>query len=164
MRSTLLVRCVLGLAAVLAGNACRSAGGDGYEGDGGGDVDPRCQSLCIIEEPEIEGAYDVCSEESAELCRQECAAYISGASALCAACLLEDACFDTACGASLVGDGPACDTEGCVINSEHGSCTYPVGDVAAMEDCIRQVFPRRTVSCETEYRPVTDCTEACRSE
>ena len=143
----------LGVAVVLLATAC---GG----GDGGGNVDPRCNSLCTIDEPEVEGAFDICSDRSAQQCKQECTVRIADANSLCASCLLEQACFAPACGAS--GDGPACDANGqCTVTGREGSCMYPAGDDAARDNCLRQVEPRRSVECTPEYRSVEECSAVC---
>ncbi len=123
-------------------------------------LDPRCQSICAIEEPYLEGAFDICSETSAELCRFECSARIELASDICALCLLEDAVFgDDDGGISL----DPCNAGSCTINGRGGSCTYPQDDQTAEENCLRQVHPRTEVSCDTEFAPVESCATFCDS-
>jgi hypothetical protein len=127
---------------------------------GGSSVDPRCVTLCIVNEPVVSGAYDVCSAGSVETCKQACDARIADVATLCASCLLEDACFAPDCGGASSGD--ACDGSGqCTVSGRTGQCTYPQGDTAAREDCLRQVYPRRTVECAAEYRPVSECAASC---
>jgi len=129
---------------------------------GGKSVDPRCVSLCVITEPDLAGAYDVCSAASTESCKQDCEARIAAVTTVCASCLLEEACFEPSCGAS--GADVFCDSSGqCTVTGREGDCTYPQGDQAAEDDCLRQVYPRRTVDCTVEYRPVADCSDQCGS-
>lgn len=129
-------------------------------GNEGAAVDPRCVSVCTIHEPEVAGAGDVCSATSAEQCQKECSAHVADVNSLCATCLLEQACFEPSCGP--MGNGNECDASGqCTVSGREGSCTYPAGDQAAREDCLRQVDPRRAVECSTEYRPVSECSDVC---
>jgi len=133
----------------------------GCTGSDGKAVDPRCVSICAIHEPEVAGAFDICSTASAEQCKQECTARVADVKTLCASCLLEQACFAPDCGDSGGGDSP-CDPSGqCTVTGRAGSCTYPAGNQAARADCLRQVEPRRTVECTSEYRPQAECNAAC---
>jgi hypothetical protein len=126
-------------------------------------ADPRCISLCTVGQPEVEGAFDVCSEASAEQCQQECSARIADTETLCASCLLEDACFAPDCGGS--DDPDFCDSSGqCTVSGREGTCTYSMGDEAARADCLRQVFPRRSVECTTEYRSLSECSAECTTD
>jgi hypothetical protein len=126
----------------------------------GGDVDPRCASVCAIETPEIDGAFDVCSGSSAELCADDCTARIADVSSLCAACLLEDACFSTRSCPSEGIDG-VCDGETCTVYGRDGECSFDQGDLEAEAECWRQVEPRREVECTADYRDPLDCAAAC---
>lgn len=124
-------------------------------------VDPRCEVLCVIAPPAIDGAGDICSQVSAEACIAECDARVADVPALCATCLLEEACFD------CEDDSPApvlCDPSGCVLSGREGDCTYPENDSAAYEDCQRQVNPLREVSCSADYRPVIECAALCEND
>lgn len=128
----------------------------------GGDdaaVDPRCESVCAIDEPPVAGAYDICSEASADQCRRECTARIADVATVCGTCLIEEACFAPDCGGDSPGD--FCEAGQCTVTGREGQCTYPEGDTAAREDCLRQVYPRRVVECATEYRPVSECGASC---
>lgn len=149
----------LSLAFLLAAAACGGDDGDG--GNDGGDTldgDARCVAICQIDEPEIEGAGEVCSMSSAELCVADCEARIADASSSCAGCLLQDACFGCD---GRIGDGDSCGPGGCTTSGPEGECTYPEGDEAAYEDCRRQVDPLREISCDAEYRDPVECGELC---
>ncbi|MBL4633028.1 MAG: hypothetical protein JKY56_04105 [Kofleriaceae bacterium] len=122
-------------------------------------LDPRCQSICIIDEPSLDGAFDICSEASAGLCKDECTVRIEEATSLCATCLLEDADFGVGIRA---GSSDFCDNGICQKIGREGTCTYTQGDDQARDDCSRQVFPRREVHCDTEYAPVLDCSAICQ--
>ncbi len=122
-------------------------------------LDPRCQSLCIIDEPSLDGAFDICSETSAALCKDECMIRIEAATSLCATCLLEDA--DYGLGPQFF-DIDLCGNGTCEMTGREGSCTYPQGDSSAANDCKRQVYPRREVHCDTEYVSVLDCSAICQ--
>ncbi len=123
-------------------------------------LDPRCQSICVIEEPSLEGAHDICSEDSAGYCKDECSARIELAASICASCLLEDADYG-------LDDGPGnsdfCENGQCEKTGREGTCTYPQGDDQARDDCTRQVYPRREVHCDAEFAPVLDCAAVCES-
>ncbi len=123
-------------------------------------IDPRCQSICVIEEPSLEGAYDICSDDSADLCKDECSTRIESASSLCASCLLEGADY----GLEL-SPRPSdfCENGQCEKIGREGRCTYPQGDDQARDDCTRQVYPRREVHCDAEFAPVVDCAAVCDS-
>lgn len=125
-----------------------------------GATDPRCQTLCAVKQPALSGAYDVCSDASAAACAQDCTARIAGQKTVCQSCLLEKACFKPGgCGATSSDAG--CNNGQCTITGRVGSCTYPAGDQAAADNCIRQVYPRRTVECAPTYRSVTECAALC---
>jgi hypothetical protein len=132
------------------------------DGDGNANIDPRCVRVCTHEASDIEGAYDVCSAGSVTQCQRECQARIADTETVCATCLLEGTCFggedDPTCRYMGVG---GCSSAGCTLSGREGSCTYPLGDTAAYENCVRQVYPRRTVECTSEYRPVSDCASLC---
>lgn len=147
--------------AVVAAAGC--GGGGGASGDGGsGNADPRCVSLCQIDEPSVEGAYDICSAESAALCIEECEARISDATSICASCLLENAYFGTGprgtedCRfAAACGGGTECTVRGAV------TCSYCSEDTASEESCLRMAYPRREVRCTPRFRPVAECAALC---
>ncbi len=123
--------------------------------------DPRCVSACTDDPPSIEGAGDVCTTASQVDCVDECEARIAGVMTVCASCLLEDACFDPkGCGPVIV-DPPNCDQTECTITGRNGSCSFPVGNEAAAEDCERQVNPRREVACTPDFRSTSECENVC---
>ncbi|WP_394849163.1 hypothetical protein LZC95_17160 [Pendulispora brunnea] len=134
--------------------------------DDGDASDPRCAQLCAIDEPSLEGAYDVCSEKSASDCRTECAARLSGTTSVCAQCLLEDASFGIGAQDGLgvsCGSGSAqCGSQSCTMTGRAGSCTYCGDNKQQTEDCIRQVEPRRSVECKTRYQSVSKCAQFCK--
>lgn len=132
--------------------AC-SGGGDPFT-----DADPRCAAICAIDEPAVSGAGDICSLDSAELCIDTCAVRIAGVDTLCASCLLEDAYFGTD---DVVLPGDYCDGQTCTMTGRAGTCTYPYGNETARQACMRQVSPRREVTCEADFRPVTECSSVC---
>jgi len=123
-------------------------------------ADPRCATICMIDEPSISGTGDVCNLDSAQLCLDTCAVRIAGVDTLCASCLLEGAYFSTG---GEVGDGDYCDGQTCTMTGRAGTCTYPYGNEAARQTCMRQVNPRREVACEADFRPVTECSTVCVS-
>lgn len=133
-------------------------GACGGDDDPLANADPRCAAICQIEVPSLEGAYDVCSTASQASCVDQCAARIDGVSSVCASCLLEDADFGTG---DDVTPGDQCESGSCTTFGRLGSCTYPEGNQAAREDCIRQVSPRREVACDVDFQPVTDCASVC---
>ncbi len=140
--------------------ALLAAGCGGGDGDSGEPLegDPRCVTLCQIDEPSPDGAFDVCSQASAELCVSDCEARIEGTESPCASCLLDDAYFDQP---ENVGSSPFCQAGTCTMNGREGECTYPEGDEAAEDDCYRQVSPRREVQCDADYRDPVECGSLC---
>ncbi len=133
--------------------------GSGSDADPYTDADPRCAAVCAIDEPAVEGAGDVCSEDSAAACVDQCEARIVDVSTVCATCLLEETSFgDEVLPGSHWCDG---DTLRCTIEGRNGSCNYSYGDQAGLENCLRQVYPRREVDCDVDFRPVNDCAEVC---
>lgn len=130
----------------------------GGDDDPFADADPRCRALCTIETPSLDGAFDICSTASAGTCVDLCEARIAGTETLCATCLLEDADFGTD---DAVSPGDFCENGTCTVLGRTGECTYPEGDQAARENCLRQVSPRREVACETEFEPVSECASTC---
>ncbi len=143
------------LLVALMGAAC----GDG-DSDEPLEGDPRCVTVCQIDEPSLDGAFDVCSRASAELCVSDCEARIEGTGPPCASCLLDDADFDQPENEDE-GSSPFCQAGTCTMNGREGECTYPVGDEAAKDDCYRQVSPRRAVQCDAEYRDPVECGALC---
>lgn len=123
-----------------------------------GGVDPRCESLCAVQEPSLAGAHDICSQASADRCKADCNARISGVTSLCATCLLEKAEFRVPPTSS---SGDSCVSGTCTTTGRAGSCDYPEGDTSAREACIRQVSPRREIECTAAYRPVDECASTC---
>lgn len=126
------------------------------------DVDPRCAALCTIDEPAVEGAFDVCSADGIDLCIATCESRIAGVASLCASCLLDDACFDPSCRGGVDGGDEGGGEDGvCFLSGREGDCSYTCEDQQAYEDCLAQVYPRRTVSCEPVFAPVVECAEVC---
>ncbi len=120
-------------------------------------ADPRCAAVCAIRTPSLEGAFDVCSMDSAAACLEQCEIRIADVATVCAGCLLERASFRT----DPIDISSDCTASGCIIYGRAGSCSYPPGNAAAEDDCLRQVYPRREVDCEVSFRPVNDCAEVC---
>jgi hypothetical protein len=127
---------------------------------GGSEPDPRCLAVCEIREPAVEGAFDICSQSSASACVDQCAARIEGVESVCGTCLLEQAYFGTG-----PDDGPngMCENGSCTMYGDDPgeSCTFDEGDQAAIEDCYRQLFPRREVDCSPSFQPVSGCSGVC---
>ena len=142
---------------ILAATCILPAAGCG-EDDPYADADPRCASICAIEEPAIEGAGDVCDLASARLCLDNCATRLVDVSTVCGTCLLEQADFGLD---QEVGDTDFCTETTCEMSGREGTCSYPTGDDAAREACERQVNPRREVACQAESRPVSECAAPC---
>jgi hypothetical protein len=130
-------------------------------------ADPRCEALCQIELPSTEGAYDVCSGQSAEACKAACTARIESASSLCATCLLEKATFtipasDGAAPAHCAPDTSGSCTDGtCSLSGHGGTCSFCSGNEQEELNCIKQAFPRREVQCTPTFRPVAECAAMC---
>ena len=132
----------------------------GGDDDPFANADPRCAAGCAIEIPELDGAYDVCTTASARTCVELCELRIADVASLCATCLLEDIEFGTN------GDdvsGGFCDNGTCTVSGREGDCSYPANDRAARDACMRQVYPRRELACEVEFRPVSECASVCGS-
>ena len=82
-----------------------SCGDDSDEGNGqadaggqvGADAAPsseeRCAAFCVAEEPELEGAYNVCSSDSIAACVQDCVLKIENKTWDCSACLMYNTKF-----------------------------------------------------------------------
>jgi hypothetical protein len=130
----------------------------GGDDDPYADADPRCAAICQVREPELDGAYDVCSTASARSCVDQCEVRIAGTPTVCASCLLEGAEFDAP---DEIGDGDSCADGTCTISGREGTCSYREADPAARDACIREVYPRREVSCEVYFRSVEQCTASC---
>jgi hypothetical protein len=135
------------------------AGNDGHVDTS--DRDPRCVAACPETMPEVEGAGAVCDAASRTQCLDECEARIAGLPSLCQSCLLEQACFDPDCGSGTIVTDSSCDQTGCTIQTQYGSCTYTPNDEASYDACLRQVDPRRDVTCQVEFRPTTECASLC---
>lgn len=137
-----------------------ACGGD----DGGGvdldSYDPRCVAVCTDNStPPLEGAGDVCNSAGRVSCLDQCEARIAGQANLCQTCLLEDADYGVP---SDDGAPILCENNQCTINGRNGSCTYPMTDNTARDNCIRQVNPRREVACEVEFQSVSECASSCQ--
>lgn len=150
------------LVAAIAVGALASA----FAGCGGGAADdPRCKSLCVIEEPSIEGAGDICSQASADLCREDCGARIEGVGSACASCLLEEARFSAESETGVGGpcdDSPECPESGlCTESGPGGDCDYCGDDAAAELACYKKAHPRREVECKADFRDPKDCSDLC---
>lgn len=146
-----------GLVALVAGALLlQGCGGDSdpYE-----DADPRCAAACAIVEPPLEGAFDICSRDSARDCLDQCATRIEDVAPLCATCLVESAQFG-----NEADGGPQtyCDYDRCwLMNTDGDYCEFPPNDQRAEEDCLRQLYPREEIACTVRWRPVVDCAEVC---
>ena len=139
--------------------ACGTSGGPG-------DLDldkrdPRCVAACPETMPQYEGVGRVCDSASRVQCLDECEARIAGLKTVCQSCLLEKACFAPGGCFGDVGDGSCTETT-CTLTSDFGTCTYPVGDQAAHLMCMQKIDPRRSVTCQAEFRPTTDCASVCQ--
>jgi hypothetical protein len=129
--------------------------------------DPRCTSLCTIQQPPVANAGDVCSQTSADKCLQECAARIEGKTAVCGDCLLQNAQFGNTTGGS--GPGSDCNSlstncpgaSECTMIGPGGTCTYCANDSAAEQNCYVQTNPRREVECPTDFRDPAVCSALC---
>jgi hypothetical protein len=121
------------------------------------DGDPRCASLCSIDVPPLEGAFDVCSEDSARSCFDQCESRIGDSTTSCSECLLQNAQFGAPIDASA-----DCDTGGnCTVQGHGGSCTYRADDDADRDRCTRIAFPRRVVSCPVIFETAFNCNAVC---
>ena len=133
-------------------------------GCGGGgldlaDRDPRCISSCTDTPPRIEGAFDVCNEASQISCLDECEARIASTTTVCSNCLLENSDFSPP--GSDGGSTVSCTQATCTITGRVGSCSYPVNDQAGEDRCLKQVYPRREVACQVDWRSTTGCASVC---
>jgi len=129
-----------------------------------GSTDPRCEILCEIEPPYIEGVGEVCSKSSADDCKRLCSVRIDGADTLCAECLLEDAFFgleySTYCEYEVdCSEGTECHYKD--YGSEEILCTYTQGDDEGRNACLRQLCPLKEVECNTTFRDVMECESFC---
>lgn len=123
--------------------------------------DPRCVAACPETMPESPVIGPVCNTTSRAQCLDQCEARIAGLPNLCQSCLLEKACFDPGCGSGTTSAGGSCDQNTCTLESEFGTCTYPVNDDAAYKACLAKVDPHREVACQVKFRPTTDCASVC---
>ncbi|MFO0590859.1 MAG: hypothetical protein U0441_25165 [Polyangiaceae bacterium] len=131
---------------------------------GGAADDPRCVSLCTIKEPSDPTVGDVCSQESADTCRETCGARIQDTGTVCADCLLEDADFGvkSSGGTDSCVDSPMCsNTQLCTEVGPGGSCDYCYGDKAAADACYKQIHPHREVACDVRFRDAAECASLC---
>lgn len=134
----------------------------GCGGDDGSDLsdrDPRCVSACTDEPPGVDGAFDVCDSASTTSCLDECQARIEDVATVCASCLLEEVSF----GPDVVIINQQCNGTTCTVTGRVGSCMYPQNDQAAQNDCYRQVYPRREVACDADFRDPAECAGLCSS-
>jgi hypothetical protein len=138
-----------------------ACGGGGYAAK-----NPQCDALCKIEEPSLEGAYNICSTASADSCKELCDLRIDGQTSLCTSCLLEKAKY----GSDQVKQNSACATQtpsscgsGALCTESHSgtSCSWCENDQAAHDNCMRTLFPRTEIDCDVEFRPVSDCASFC---
>ncbi|MBA2543924.1 MAG: hypothetical protein H0V17_30050 [Deltaproteobacteria bacterium] len=121
------------------------------------DGDPRCASLCGVDEPPLAGAYDICSEDSSRTCFEQCESRIAGSVTGCSECLLQGAAFGGPIDASA-----ECDPTGnCTVTGHGGSCTYRADDPADRDRCTRIAFPRREVSCPVLFDDARNCNGVC---
>lgn len=135
-----------------------------------GPTDPRCDPICVVEEPAVEGAFEICSQASAALCKATCTAQVEDLSSVCATCLLEEAAFPAA-GDSAIGT--FCETDGtgqcaggslCEMRHQQMRCQYCEGDQTAQEECLRQLYPRTEVACDVGLRDVAECSSVCEGD
>ena len=133
----------------------------------GGSDDPRCAAVCVIEQPSIANAGDICSQASADKCAAQCDARIEGTTAACGDCLLEDA---TLGGGESTSSDPTecmspsvkCGTDGeCTESGPGGDCTYCSNDTAEQESCYVKTHPRREVECSPSFRDPAKCSALC---
>ncbi|MGE0867560.1 MAG: hypothetical protein AB7P03_03295 [Kofleriaceae bacterium] len=134
-------------------------------GGGGSDLDldnrdPRCVTACTDDPPDVEGSGDVCNTQSQAVCLDDCEARIADTSTVCANCLLEDAYFGPGDGDGFASTSCNAQNE-CTITNGKDSCMYTSNDQQELEDCLRQLFPRREVACDVDYRPTTECASVC---
>lgn len=123
--------------------------------DGG---DPRCASICKVDVPELDGAYAVCSEASAEQCLAQCNTRVANVSDTCGTCLLNGASFGT----GPIDAEADCDQSGtCTIEGPGGRCTYVAADSADRDRCTRIAFPREVVSCPASFIDARNCSVNC---
>lgn len=131
--------------------------------------DPRCESLCTIKEPSNPKIGDVCSQASADACRESCGARIQDTATLCADCLLEDAYFSAGTTGGSAGDecqtSPMCPNGSlCTMTGHAGSCDYCSDNTADETACKEKVNPRREVDCSPHFRDVVECAALCTSK
>lgn len=134
---------------------------------GGASSDPRCVALCTINEPSTPDAGDICSQASADACREQCGAQIQDEPTVCADCLLEGAYF----GLGTDGGGNECQTSVkcpatslCSDSGPGGQCDYCEGDAAAESACYKKAHPRREVECKADFRDPVKCASACAAK
>lgn len=122
--------------------------------------DPRCLAACPETMPQYPDIGAVCSTASRVQCLDECEVRIAGLPTVCQSCLLEKACFgpDGCFGGTI---DQSCDQTTCTVQTELGSCSYPMADDAARMACLRKVDPRRDVTCDVRFRPTTECASLC---
>ena len=135
-----------------------------------GSDDPRCVALCTIKEPSTPNAGEICSQASADQCLALCGAEITGVTATCATCLLEDADFG---GGESGGSGGDCESPSpncpsgasyCTDSQNGVSCSYCDDDQAAQDACYAKLNPRTEVACETKFNDVTKCSSFCATK
>ncbi|HVK83591.1 MAG TPA: hypothetical protein VM513_05760 [Kofleriaceae bacterium] len=143
-----------GLAGLMALGLFVGCGGD----DGGTALgDPRCVAVCTDEPPSVAGAFDVCDPASTTGCFDECEARIADVATVCASCLLERASF----GPGVLVINEQCSGTTCTVTGRVGSCSFAQDDPAAKNDCYRQVYPRREIACEPDFRDPAECASLC---
>jgi len=123
------------------------------------EVEPRCDELCTTRMPNADGAFYVCNQESADLCKRVCLARIKGQGGICQSCLVAGAQFAPD-HAQLYTE--TCNGTQCKVTADQRICTYysdqnPKG----RDDCLATLFPRKSVDCRTRFFPVSECLPIC---
>jgi hypothetical protein len=124
--------------------------------------DPRCIAACPETMPQYDGVGPVCDTASRVQCLDECEARIKGLPTVCQNCLVDNASFGPS---DLVVNSMSCTVTStsstCTLTSDFGMCSYSGDDHAAYLACLQKVDPRRTVACEGQFRPTTECASVC---
>lgn len=130
--------------------------------------DPRCVSLCTIKEPSNPKIGAVCSQESADVCRESCGARIQDTATLCTDCLLEGAYFGSETTGGSLDDcqtSAMCPTgQLCTLTGATGSCDYCSDNNADKTACQEKVNARHEVTCDVSFPEVAKCAALCTSK